>query len=160
VAGAHRIVVKTSLDNDIAGTFSEMGIFTLDRNDALGNFGSSMLSMCDSSESWLQYNGTDWVTNPNAADTVNDKNGVDAVVLTSSGSTVRYRLAGLDINLNEYNSTDQFLFASKITAGTLTSMTVRFNTDDNNYFSYTTPAFASTSYGRPPDPPHGQALQA
>lgn len=146
-AGAHRVIVKSSLDSDIAGTFSEMGVFSLDRNDALGNYGSTMISMADSTETWQQYNGSDWVTNPNSPDTTNEKNGTDAVVLTSSGSAVRYRLSGLDINLAEYASTDLFLFAAKVNAGSLTTMVVRFNTDDSNYFTYTTPTFATSTYG-------------
>jgi hypothetical protein len=146
-AGAHRIIVKATLDPEIAGTFSEMGVFSLDRNDSLGNYSSTMISFCDSTETWQQYNGSDWIANPNSPDTTNEKNGIDAVALTSAGSAVRYRLSGLDINLAEYASTDLFLFAAKVNAGSLTTMVVRFNTDDSNYYTYTTPTFATGTYG-------------
>lgn len=141
----HRIIVKASLENEVSGTLSELGIFTTDRNGALGNYSSFMLSGCDSTEFWQEYDGANWIdiaTSPNTADS---KNGIDAVAFSST-STKNYRLSGLDVSLEEFSSTDLIMFATKVTSGSLTSMQVRFNTDDSNYFSYTAPSFASGTY--------------
>jgi hypothetical protein len=144
--GDHLIIVKSTLENETSGTFSEMGIFSSDRNGALGNYSSFMLSACDSTEFWQEYDGADWINISTTANTADAKNGIDAIAFSSTG-TKNYRLAGLDISLEEFSSTDQIIFATKVTSGTLTSVEVRFNTDDTNYFSYTPAGFATGTYG-------------
>lgn len=138
------ITVKATLDNDVSGYFTELGVFSGDANSGVGTNGSTMISVCDSSEQWEKNTGS-WVPNPDPYDITYFRNGADSVTMTATTSAT-YRLNGIDLDLSSFAANDVFLFATRLVTGSLTSVRVRFYTDASNYFSYTSTAFASSIY--------------
>ena len=143
-AGAHRIILKGTLPQDVSGIINELGIYS-----QYNVTETILISPADSGEGWTYHNGTSFVPTIDAPDTANNKIGPDGIVMTSAGVAKRYRLQNLQLDLSSFSSVDSFLFATKVISGTLTGMQIKFNTDDSNFYSYTFPtmsAFATGTY--------------
>jgi hypothetical protein len=148
-AGAHRIILKGTLDAAVAGQINELGIYSQYNISNVGVTETVLIGAGDSGENWTYHNGTTFVATIDTPNTTDNKLGLDGITMTSTGVAKRYRLPNLQLDLSQYGNTDNFLFATKVISGTLTGMQVKFNTDDSNYYSYTFPtmsAFATTSY--------------
>jgi len=139
--GAHVITVKSMIDNTISGTIYEIGVFSDEFDEKAGAGGGVVISIGDSSEPWY-VNSSGWVENPNTPDTTNQRIGNDAVLL----GTGNYRLTGIDLDLSAYSSSDLFKFAMMKISGTVSTLAIRFNTDDSNYYSYS-PTVATAMSG-------------
>lgn len=147
--GTHRIIIKAPLETTVAGTIYELGVYSQYQINSVGASETVLIGAGDSIENWTYHNGTTFVPTIDAPDTTNNRVGQDGIIMTSTGVAKRYRLPNLQLDLSQYGSADNFLFATKIVSGTLTGMQVKFNTDDTNFYTYTFPtmsAFATATY--------------
>lgn len=149
VSGAHRITLKAEIDNDISGDFYELGAYSLNVPDSAGITENILISFGTSEENWTFWDGTNWVATPEVAEVTDSRVGPDGIVLASTGGLKKYRLQDLRIDLSAYSSADSIVFATELLNGTTSSLVIRFNTDDSNYFSYTVASpstFAISTY--------------
>lgn len=135
VSGAHRLIFKATLDQNISGKIYEFGMYPDITNSGAGVGQSSLLSIADSSNPWKEYNGSAWIDLTSTPDTVNDRIGEDMVNLTATGTTKRYRLTGMALDMSAYSNLDQISFAFNNATNNPTSIAIQFVTDDSNYYS-------------------------
>lgn len=134
VINDHLVVAKATLDNDISGRFYEMGVFSADRNGALGSTGSTAISTGDSTEEWQIFDGSVWIDTTTAPNTVNSRNARNGIVMDSADG-LSYRLNNLSLDLSAFAPADYFVFAKMILTGSLSTLAVRFHSDDSSYYS-------------------------
>jgi len=149
VSGAHRITLKAELDTDMSGDFYELGVYSLSTPDVTGVPDSTTISEATSTENWTYWDGSAWVVTPEIPNTAESRVAGDGVVLASTSGMKKYRYDGLRLNLSSYSSADSFVFATTLLNGLISSLVIRFNTDDSNYFSYTVASpstFATATY--------------
>lgn len=130
-AGAHVITLKSTIDNSISGAIYELGLYSDEFDSVAGAGGGGVISYGDSSEPWY-FDSSGWVPSTNTANTTDNRIGPDGVVL----GTGNYRFTGINLDFSQYSGEDIFQFCMKYLSGTVSTVEIRFNTDDSNYFSY------------------------
>lgn len=133
-SGKHRIVCKTTIPAQVAGTITELGIYSIS-GGVSGAAQSVMLSgLYD--DDWEVYSGGAWTDIATTPEIVYTKIGADSTTLTTSGTTTKYRLNTGGSDFSMYTASDKFTFAAYYTVGTVSGITIKFYTDDTNYYSY------------------------
>jgi hypothetical protein len=138
--GSHRIIAKATIPAQVAGSIREIGVYSVAAN--VSGSASAQLLAGMFEEDWEVYSGGSWIDIATVADTTYARIGTDAVKLETNAATTNYRLNTGNLDLSMYTSTDKFTFAAYYTTGTVTSVGIKFYTDDSNYFSYS-PAVAT-----------------
>lgn len=138
--GTHRIVVKGTLPQQVAGTIYELGIYSIAENIASASPSTVIAGMLDSTnEDWEVYDtGTSaWINIATTPDSTYNRAGSDSVNLAVSAATTKYRLNLGSSDFSMYSATDLISFGSYTITGTVSGLVIKFYTDDSNYFSYT-----------------------
>jgi hypothetical protein len=147
-AGIHRIICKTTVPSNVSGWINELGIFS-QYEGASQSSSSAMLAGLFDDEDWEVYSGGNWIDIATTPDTSESRVGANATTLTSGTTTTQYRVNLADTDYTLFGSTDKLKFGAYLISGTLSTVVIKFYTDDSNYFSYTptTSAFCSASAG-------------
>lgn len=132
----HTIVMKAEVDPAVEGTIYEVGIFPDDVNGSAGMAQSSVLTVGDDTEPWEHMVSSEWVENTVEADPQYTRIGTNSIVFDDSGDG-RFRFTGISTDFAPYSGADLFAFAMIGTGDDPTTVEIRFNTDDANYYSYT-----------------------
>jgi len=149
-----RLTAKATLGENISGQIYEIGIFS---STTLSSQFETILSNCDDIEGWYyQDSGGTWAelidisgysttAIINSVTTVVGRAGNQAINFSSvptysSGRRVRF-FANFDFS--EVSSIDTFAFAVQKTGGSAGNITVRFYTDETNYFTASLSTIAS-----------------
>lgn len=150
VGGAIKLIAKAVLDASVSGKIYETGLFS--QNTSFIDF-IDPITVSSRTEGWTYRSATGpdvWTdlttTSPNAF-VSGGRAGDDQIsfAYVPAVGTDKIRL-DVNLDLSTVSSSDNFAIACSTTAGTGSSgFTVRFYTDENNYFSYTLPTI-TTSY--------------
>lgn len=132
--GTHRIIAKATIPSQVSGTIREMGVYSVAANVSGAAAAQLLTGMLE--DDWEVYSGGSWIDIATSPDTTYHRIGENGVALTTSAATTNYRLNTEGLDLSMYTPTDKFTFAAYHTTGTITSIALRFYTDDSNYFSY------------------------
>lgn len=135
VSGAHRLIYKATLDQNLSGKIYELGIYPDLANSSAGLGQSSVITMADSTNPWQEYNGAAWIDIASTPDSTNQRVGTDMVLLTATSATKRYRLQSQVLDLTPYSNVDLLSFAFKNDTNSPTSISIQFITDDTNYYA-------------------------
>lgn len=144
-AGKIRLTAKALLSENISGKISEIGLFS---STALNDEFESALVNCDEAESW-DYQKTDgtWaeLIDVSGYSTTVGRAGNQSIYFSSvptysSGKRVRFFSS---FDFSEASSADKFVFAVQKTGGSAGNISVRFYTDETNYFTATLTAISS-----------------
>jgi hypothetical protein len=140
-----RLTAKAALGENISGQIYEIGIFS---SSSFTSQFETILCNCDDVEGW-DYQKTDgtWdeLININGYSTTVGRAGNQSIYFSSvptysSGRRVRF-FANFDFS--EVSSADTFSFAVQKTGGSAANITVRFYTDETNYFTASLSTIAS-----------------
>lgn len=132
--GTHRIIAKATIPSQVSGSIRELGLYSVSA-DVSGAASAQLLTgMFD--DDWQVYSGGSWIDIATTPDTTYSRIGVDAVKLETNAATTNYRLNTDGLDLSMYTPSDLFTIAAYYTTGTVTSVAIRFYTDDSNYYSY------------------------
>jgi hypothetical protein len=140
-----RLTAKAALGENISGQIYEIGIFS---STSLTSQFETILSNCDDIEGWY-YQKTDgtWaeLIDVSGYSTTVGRAGNQSIYFNSvptysSGRRVRF-FANFDFS--EVSSIDTFAFAVQKTGGSAGNITVRFYTDETNYFTASLSTIAS-----------------
>lgn len=144
-AGKIRLTAKAVLEESISGKISEIGLFS---STALNDEFETVLVNCDEAESW-DYQKTDgtWaeLIDVSGYSTTVGRAGnqsiyFSAVPTYSSGKRVRFFS---NFDFSEVSYADKFVFAVQKTGASAANISVRFYTDETNYFTATLTAISS-----------------
>jgi hypothetical protein len=144
-AGKTRLTAKAVLSENISGKISEVGLFSSTASN--DEFETALVS-CDEAESW-DYQKTDgtWaeLIDVSGYSTTVGRAGNQSIYFNSvptysSGRRVRF-FASFDFSEASY--ADKFVFAVQKTGGSAGNISVRFYTDETNYFTATLTAIPS-----------------
>jgi hypothetical protein len=135
-AGAHRIIAKTTIPQTIAGNIYELGIYSLSTGVSSASPSKVLVGMA-ASDDWEVYSGGNWIASAEIPETTYYRAGVDAVTLSTSAATTQYRYNVGSADYSMYGGLDKISFGAYYTVGTLTSVAIKFYSDDSNYYSYT-----------------------
>jgi hypothetical protein len=130
----HRIIAKTTIPSQTSGTIYEMGVYSVSGNVSGGAGAQLLTGMFE--DDWEVYSGGSWIDIATTPDDTISRIGENAVALETNAATTNYRLNTDGLDLSMYTPSDLFTFAAYYMSGTITSVQVRFYTDDSNYFSY------------------------
>jgi hypothetical protein len=133
--GTHRIIAKTTIPAQIAGKIYELGIFSI-ASAVSSSSPSYVISGIFSDDDWEEYDGADWIDFTGSVESTYSRIGSEAIVLTTTAATKQYRLNLGSVDFSMYGALDKFSFGSYFTTGTISAVTIKFYTDDSNYFSY------------------------
>jgi len=137
----NQLVFKALLDSDISGQIYEIGLFTLETNEAAGEFGSTLISSFDSdTEEWT--GNVTWTS-------TGTRIGLDSLILTPGASTTHtVTLPEIFSDLSGNSAADKFLLAFNNGNTNANTITVRLKTDASNYYSFviSSPATGYTVY--------------
>lgn len=135
-----KLIFKAPLPAEFAGKIYEVALYSQMENPQAGGYGSRLLTSFDSiTETWI--NPVDGVESVFA--TSSARIGLDRLLLsTAASSTATSRLQDLFLDLSGNSAADNFVMAYE--AGTnVASVSVRFMTDADNYYTITRNAPAS-----------------
>ncbi len=132
--GKHRIIVKTTLPSQIAGKIYELGVFSV-ASAVSSSSPSQMISGVFSDEDWEKFDGADWIDHTTTTSTYS-RVGSEAMLLNTSAATTKYRLNLGAVDYSMYGGSDKLSFGAYFTTGTVSGVTIKFYTDESNYFSY------------------------
>ena len=150
-----RLVAKAALGENISGQIYEIGIFS---SSSFTSQFETILCNCDDVEGWyyqkadgtwdelININGYSTTATINSVTTVVGRAGNQAINFsTSLGSnlTVTKVRFFANFDFSEVSSTDTFSFAVQKTGGSAGNITVRFYTDETNYFTASLSTIAS-----------------
>jgi hypothetical protein len=135
-AGAHRIIAKTTVPQEIAGNVYELGIYSLSTGVSSASPSKVLVGMAASGD-WEVYSGGNWIASAQVPETTYYRAGVDSVTLATSAATTKYRYNLGSADFSMYGGLDKISFGAYYTVGTLTSVALKFYSDDSNYYSYT-----------------------
>ena len=146
-AGKHRLILKATLPEAVAGTIREVGLFPNVSNPSRALGESTLFSIADSTENWQYYNtGTSaWEAINTTANIAIDRIGLDCITMATSSGTTKYRLAIPGSDLSQFSGNDQFSFATAWDTNKPTSVDIRFVTDVNSYYYYPSNAVPITT---------------
>lgn len=135
-SGKYRLTAKATLGENTSGIITEAGLFSSNANSDRYQF---PIFTCDDSESWdYQSSAGVWaeVADVSGYVSVNGNAGNRTIyfnTITSVSSTRKIRLFG-NFDFSEMSPSDYFSFALQKTGGSAANVTVRFYTDETNYF--------------------------
>ena len=155
-AGKIRLTAKAVLEESISGKISEIGLFS---STALNDEFETVLVNCDEAESWdyqkadgtwaelIDVSGYSTTAIINSVTTVVGRAGNQAINFSTvpsltgvSSKKVRF-FANFDFS--EVSYADKFVFAVQKTGASAANISVRFYTDETNYFTATLTAIPS-----------------
>jgi hypothetical protein len=141
-----RLTAKAALGENISGQIYEIGIFS---SSSFTSQFETILCNCDDAEGW-DYQKTDgtWdeLININGYSATVGRAGNQSINFSTSlgvGITVTKVRFFADFDFSEVSSTDTFAFAVQKIGGSAGNITVRFYTDETNYFTASLSTIAS-----------------
>jgi hypothetical protein len=147
-AGIHRIICKTTIPSNVSGWINELGIFSQYEGASQSSANTILTGLFDD-EDWEVYSGGNWIDIATTPSTSASRVGANATLLTSGTTLTKYRVNLADTDYSLFGPADRLKFGAYLVSGTLSAVTIKFYTDDSNYFSYTptTATFCSASAG-------------
>jgi hypothetical protein len=147
-AGIHRVICKATIPSNVSGWINELGIFSQYEGSSQTSSNTMLAGLFDD-EDWEVYSGGTWIDIATAPDTSNSRVGANATTLTSGTTLTKYRVNLADTDYTLFGASDRLKFGAYLISGTLSAVTIKFYTDDSNYFAYTptTATFCSASTG-------------
>lgn len=147
--GHNRITAKFLLSQDDVCDIYEVGLYPDTSNVAAGVGQGQLLSSLSSSEPIYTFASTTGSTGPAAAviysgsydETIN-RIGTNSIKMTTTLAASyknTFRHSGINLDLSDYSVADTITLAGIKDTGTITKFTVRFVTDDSNYYDYIIP---------------------
>jgi hypothetical protein len=125
----NKIIFKASIPQELAGKIYEVGLWSLAKNTAAGDFMSRVLTSFDS-------NSEVWSTG--TFQTANARMGADSLRLTPAASTTALSaITDLFIDLSGNSGADKFSIAYYNANANVANFKVRFKTDASNYYTIT-----------------------
>lgn len=141
----NKLIYKATLPADFSGVINEIGLYTLYEDSKAGSAGSKVLTDINEGEGWVQT-GTS-TASAFYVDADPDLNrtfprlGISGLRQTPATSGTRNdSLTNLVLDLSPYSGSDFITVAANIVNNNTASMTVRFQTDNSNYYYFNLPS--------------------
>lgn len=136
----NKIIYKATLPVDFAATIKEIGIHSLFQDAVAGPNGFKTLTNINTGETWVQT-GTTTVSTFSSSGTLLGAEGLSQTPIASA--TRSDSLINLNLDLSGYSGADIITFALNIGNGNTSAITIRFKTDNSNYYIFTLPSVTS-----------------